>query len=56
VLQIAGDLNAKIVIPMHWDLWYGTLEDPRLVEREAEERKRDVRVVSLRIGERFDYP
>jgi L-ascorbate 6-phosphate lactonase len=55
-LQIARDLNAKVLIPMHWDLWYGTLEDPHLVELEAERKGLDLRVVPLRIGERFVYP
>jgi L-ascorbate 6-phosphate lactonase len=55
-LQIASDLNAKVLIPMHWDLWQGTLEDPRLIELEAERKKLALKVVSLKIGERFEYP
>ena len=28
----ARDLRAKIVVPMHWNLWEETKEDPRLIE------------------------
>jgi L-ascorbate 6-phosphate lactonase len=56
VLQIATDLNAKVLIPMHWDLWHTTLRDPHLVEREATKRRTNTRIVVLRIGQRFDFP
>jgi len=56
VLQIATDLNAKVLIPMHWDLWHTTLQDPHLVEREATKRRTNTRIVVLRIGQRFDFP
>ena len=55
-VQIARDLNAKVLIPMHWDLWDVCLEDPYLVEQEARNRRTNVKVVVLRVGERFDYP
>jgi len=55
-LQIAKDLKAKVLIPMHWDLWHNTLEDPHLVEREAEKKRCNIRIVPLRVGERFVYP
>jgi L-ascorbate 6-phosphate lactonase len=55
-LQIASDLHTRVMIPMHWDLWQGTLEDPHLVKLEAKKKKLALRVVSLRIGERFEYP
>ena len=55
VVQIARDLRAKVLIPMHWDLWNIALEDPSLVEQEVRIRKLDIRVVVLRIGERLDY-
>jgi len=56
VVQIARDLNAKVLIPMHWDLWGICLEDPYLVEQEARNRRTNMKVVVLRVGERFDYP
>jgi len=56
VLEIATDLKAKVLIPMHWDLWHTTLRDPHLVEQEAVKRKTHIRTVVLRIGDRFDFP
>jgi len=56
VVQIARDLKTKVLIPMHWDLWSFSLENPYLIEQEAKMRKLDIKVVVLRIGERFDYP
>lgn len=55
VVRIADELGAKIVIPMHWDIWSLCVEDPKLVEEEVKFRKRSMRVVVLRIGQRFDY-
>jgi len=56
VVQIARDLKAKILIPMHWDLWKFSMEDPYLVEQISKTRKLDMKVIILRVGERFDYP
>jgi L-ascorbate 6-phosphate lactonase len=56
ILQIASDLQAKVLIPMHWDLWSFAIEDPHLVEHEAKSRNMELRVVILRIGQRFTYP
>ena len=56
ILQIASDLRTKIVIPMHWDLWSFAIDNPRLVEYEAKSRNMKMKVVTLRIGQRFTYP
>jgi L-ascorbate 6-phosphate lactonase len=55
VVQIARDLGAKILIPMHWDLWSFSLENPYLVEREVKLRKYKIKTIILRIGERYSY-
>jgi len=56
VVRIARDLNAKVVIPMHWNLWSFSMENPYLVEKEIKIRKLDIKAVILQIGERFMYP
>jgi L-ascorbate 6-phosphate lactonase len=56
VVQIARDLGCKVLIPMHWNLWSFSLEDPYLVSQEVKLRALDIKVVILRIGERFSYP
>jgi L-ascorbate 6-phosphate lactonase len=54
VVRAAMDLGARIVIPMHWDLWKRTCEDPRLVKLVADEWQAKIRVVVLRLGDRFE--
>lgn len=56
VVRIARDLNAKVIIPMHWNLWSFSMENPYLVEEEVKIRKLDMKVMVLQIGERFTYP
>ncbi len=56
VLQIASDLRAKVLIPMHWDLWSFAIDNPHLVEYEAKSRNMKIGVVILRIGQSFTYP
>ena len=56
VLQITSDLRAKVLIPMHWDLWSFALDNPHLVEHEVKARNMETDVVILRIGQRFTYP
>lgn len=56
VVRIARDLNAKVVIPMHWNLWSFSMENPHLVEEEVRIRKLNMKVVILQIGEKFTYP
>jgi L-ascorbate 6-phosphate lactonase len=54
-VKIAQNLKCKILIPMHWDLWSFSLENPYLVEREIKKKKLKIKTVVLRIGERFTY-
>lgn len=56
VVQVACDLGAKIIVPIHWDIWGFSMENPDLVEAEVRLRRKDMKVVVLRIGDRFDYP
>ena len=56
VVQIARELGARFIVPMHWDLWSPMLENPYLVEEEVRIRRQNMRVVVLRIGERFEFP
>jgi L-ascorbate 6-phosphate lactonase len=55
VVQIARELGAKVIVPMHWDMWSALLENPYLVEEEVRIRRQNMRVIVLRIGERFEY-
>ena len=54
VAKAAKDLRAKIVVPMHWNLWIETREDPKpifpLLERESPSSK----LVIIDVGERLD--
>jgi len=54
VVRAAVDLGAKVVIPMHWDLWKRVSEDPRLVKFVADEWQVKTRVAILRLGDRFE--
>lgn len=56
VLQIASDLQAKVLIPMHWDLWSFAIDNPYLVVQEAQSRRMNLSVVVLRIGQSYTYP
>ena len=49
LIRAAIDLKAKVVVPIHYDLWKRTREDPRLVKLVAEawEAEVDVRILSL---------
>lgn len=56
-----GDiLNAKVLIPDHYDNWANTASDPELLvnqfERIVQENTPHIKTVILRCGAQFDYP
>ncbi len=55
VVQAAMSLNAKVTIPMHWDLWSFVREDPTLVHFMAEKWGYKGTVKIMKLGERLDY-
>jgi L-ascorbate 6-phosphate lactonase len=50
-VKAALDLKAKILVPMHYDLWKATREDPQLVEHVARVWRAPVEVVVLSLGD-----
>jgi len=56
IVRAAMGLGAKVVIPMHWDLWSFIQEDPTLVQVVAERWGYKGTVKIMRLGERLDYP
>ncbi|RLE80332.1 MAG: hypothetical protein DRJ51_06030 [Thermoprotei archaeon] len=55
VVSAARDLRCKVVIPMHWDIWKRTRENPNLVKIIAKEWGLNLEVVILDLGDRFEY-
>lgn len=51
-LEAARDLGARTLIPVHWDLWRRTREDPWLVKKIAGCWRLPVEVVILRLGDK----
>lgn len=54
--RVAQDLDAKIAVPIHWDLWRGLSLDPVVVEKIAAEWFPGVKVHIMRLGDRLLYP
>lgn len=52
-VKAALDLRARILVPMHYDLWKATREDPQLVEHVARAWRAPVEVVALSLGDSF---
>lgn len=55
VVMAAGALRAKLLIPIHWDLWKEYLADPEDVARHAREAKIGAEVRILRLGDTLNY-
>jgi L-ascorbate 6-phosphate lactonase len=55
VIEVARDLGAKTIVPIHWDIFKRTSENPHLVSKIASEWGLDVRVKVLRLGDRLVY-
>lgn len=54
VAAAARDLNAGVVIPIHWDLWVEAKDDPHVIESKLKMRSPTSRLRILNVGERFD--
>ena len=55
VVRAAMDLKAKVVIPMHWDMWKLAIEDPYVLKPIMASQNPEVNVVVLKVGDRFEY-
>ena len=51
VVRAAIDLKAEIVVPMHYDIWKYTWEDPKLVEIIARHWNVNLKVIIMRLGD-----
>jgi L-ascorbate 6-phosphate lactonase len=54
LVAAARDLRAGIVVPMHWNLWVETLEDPSPIEALLRSRSPDTKLVIIRGGEKLE--
>lgn len=58
--RLGETLNAKVLIPDHYDNWANTASDPELLcyqfERLVQENTPDIKTVILRCGAKFDFP
>jgi L-ascorbate 6-phosphate lactonase len=54
VASAARDLKAKIVVPMHWNLWVETREDPHPIEAILRSKSPDSRLLILEGGEKIE--
>lgn len=55
VASAARDLNAKIVIPMHWDMWFEAKDDPVSIKDRLEAMSPSSQLLILNVGERFEF-
>lgn len=55
-VRIAHNLNAKVAIPMHYDLWANIQANPEQFYRYCKENLKDTTPVVLQIGAKFEYP
>lgn len=51
VVRAGIDLEAEMVVPMHYGLWKRTWEDPHLVELVAERWRAPLKAVIVRLGD-----
>jgi len=54
VASAARDLRARIVVPMHWNLWVETREDPRPIEPILRSMSPDSKLLILEGGEKLE--
>lgn len=55
VVEAARDLGASKLIPVHWDIWRRTREEPELVKDIAQRWALPLEVVILRLGDKYVY-
>jgi L-ascorbate metabolism protein UlaG (beta-lactamase superfamily) len=54
VADAARDLRARVVVPMHWNLWVETREDPRPIEALLRATSPESRMQPVDYGEKFE--
>lgn len=55
-LRTARDLRAKKAIPMHWDIWSYSYQDPIILNDLQKYEKNKVDILIMRLGDRVIYP
>ena len=55
VVEAARDLGASKLIPVHWDIWRRTREDPQLVRDIAQRWGLSLEIVILGLGDKYIY-
>lgn len=50
----ARDLKAKVAVPMHWNLWVETLEDPRQIEPVLKSKSPNTKLLIIEGGKEFE--
>ena len=50
----ARDLKARVAVPMHWNLWVETLEDPRQVEPILKTKSPDTKLLIIEAGGEYE--
>jgi L-ascorbate 6-phosphate lactonase len=51
VVAAARDLKARILVPMHWDMWVEAWDDPALVETALKSKGTDIAFQLLQMGD-----
>jgi L-ascorbate metabolism protein UlaG (beta-lactamase superfamily) len=54
VAKAARDLKARIVIPIHWDIWLEAREDPTSITHHLKDVSPGSRLSILNVGEKFE--
>jgi len=55
-LRAARDLRAKKAVPMHWDMWKHSYQDPIIIQEIAKKLFPTVEVHIMRLGDGLVYP
>jgi len=55
VVEVARDLGARTLVPIHWDIFKRTSENPHLVSKIVSEWGLDIKVNVLRLGDKLVY-
>lgn len=55
LVEAARDLGASKLIPVHWEIWRRTSEDPELVKHIVQRWGLPIEVIILRLGDKYVY-
>jgi L-ascorbate 6-phosphate lactonase len=55
-LQTAKDLATKRAIPMHWDLWKFSYQDPVIIKELKKYLFPEVKILIMRLGDKYIWP